>query len=168
MTGAERVVVVDRIPWRLANAASLGLETLDAGTTDDVAADLKRRFGSEGIAVAWECTGSAAALHESIRVVRRRGTVVAAGFYQGGATPLMLGDEFHHNGVQVTSGQIGNVHPTHTWATLRRRTIELRLADSIRLGTLPRTTFAVDEVASGFEALGRPAEILQVALSYGR
>jgi threonine dehydrogenase-like Zn-dependent dehydrogenase len=167
-TGAENVVVVDRIPARLAIAASLGLETLDAGETDDVAADLKRRFGSEGVAVAWECTGSAAALHESIRVVRRRGTVVAAGFYQGGASPLMLGDEFHHNGVRVTSGQIGNVHPSHTWPTLRRRTIELCLADSIRLGTLPRTTVLVDEVASGFEALRRPAETLQVALSYGR
>jgi hypothetical protein len=31
-------------------------------------------------------------------VVRRRGTVVAVGFYQGDATGLRLGEEFHHNG----------------------------------------------------------------------
>jgi NADPH:quinone reductase-like Zn-dependent oxidoreductase len=167
-TGADPVVVVDRLPFRLAIAGSLGLETLDGAATDDVAAALKTRFGSEGIAVAWECTGSAAALHEAIRTVRRRGTVVAVGFYQGGATPLFLGDEFHHNGVQVTSGQIGNVHPSFTWPALRRRTIELAVAGSIQLAGLPRLTVPVDDVAAGFDALRRPAEVLQVALSYER
>ncbi|HEV7809216.1 MAG TPA: zinc-binding dehydrogenase [Candidatus Limnocylindrales bacterium] len=167
-TGADPVVVVDRIGSRLSIAQSLGLETLDGAQSEDVAAELKRRFGSEGVAVAWECTGSSAALHEAIRVVRRRGTVVAVGFYQGGATPLLLGDEFHHNGVRVSSGQIGNVHPSHTWTTLRRRTLELVLGGSLETGSLPRLTVPVGDVASGFAALKRPADVLQVALAYGR
>jgi len=67
----------------------------------------------------------------------------------------------------VTSAQIGNVHPSTTTETLRRRTIELALARSITLGGLPRLTVPVEQVADGFDALRTPADVLQVALDYG-
>ncbi|MDP9251596.1 MAG: zinc-binding alcohol dehydrogenase, partial [Chloroflexota bacterium] len=117
-TGATTVYAVDRLPQRLAIARSLGLVPLDAAA-EDISLRLKREHGPDGIPVAFECTGSARALHEAIRVVRRRGTVVAVGFYQGEATELFLGDEFHHNGVEVRSGQIGNLHPRWEIGALR-------------------------------------------------
>jgi threonine dehydrogenase-like Zn-dependent dehydrogenase len=165
-TGAERVYVVDRLASRLAIAESLGLEPFEAAEGADVAAALKRRHGSEGIPVAIECTGSTFALHEAIRVVKRRGLVVGAGFYQGEGRGLLLGDEFHHNGIRVACGQIGNVHPSTDWSGLRARTIELVRSEQLVLGGLPRLTIPVERVADGFEALTRPAEVLQVALSY--
>ncbi len=165
-SGSERVYVVDRLASRLAIAESLGLEPVEAAAGVDVAATLKRRHGSEGIPVAIECTGSTFALHEAIRVVKRRGLVVGAGFYQGEGRGLLLGDEFHHNGVRISCGQIGNVHPSTDWAGLRVRTIELARSGQVAFGGLPRLTIPVDRVADGFEALTRPAEILQVALSY--
>jgi NADPH:quinone reductase-like Zn-dependent oxidoreductase len=164
--GAERVYVVDRIAERLAIAVSLGLEPVHADGERDVAASLKRQHGSEGIPVAFECSGSTAALHEAIRVVKRRGLVVGAGFYQGEGRGLSLGDEFHHNGIRVACGQIGNVHPSTDWAGLRARTIELRRSGAVALGELPRLTLPVERVAEGFAALGRPADVLQVALTY--
>ncbi|HXG40808.1 MAG TPA: zinc-binding dehydrogenase [Candidatus Limnocylindrales bacterium] len=164
-TGASIVHVVDRLPARVAIAAGLGLAPVEAGDTD-VAVALKRRHSADGIPVVFECTGSSRALHEAIRVVRRRGTVVAVGFYQGEASGLYLGDEFHHNGVRIQCGQIGNLHPSVTWATLRARTIELALAGRLVLGGLPRLTLPVESVAEAFEALGRPADVLQVALAY--
>jgi threonine dehydrogenase-like Zn-dependent dehydrogenase len=164
-TGAATVYVVDRIASRLATAERLGLRTIHAGD-DDVAVTLKKEHGSEGIAVAFECTGAARALHEAIRTVRRRGTVVAVGFYQGQAEGLYLGDEFHHNGITVRCGQIGNVHPTMTWDSLRARTIELARGGQLVLGGLPRTTLPVEQVAEGFASLGRPEEVLQVVLAY--
>jgi threonine dehydrogenase-like Zn-dependent dehydrogenase len=165
-TGADPVHVVDRLPARLAIAASLGLETVDATSTDDVAAALKRRHGAEGIPVAWECTGSTRALHEAIRVVRRRGAVVAVGFYQGEASGLVLGDEFHHNGIRIICGQIGNVHPAQDWDTLRSGTIGMGLAGQVVLGGLPRLTLPVEESARGFAALQQPGDVLQVSLTY--
>ncbi|HKG57010.1 MAG TPA: zinc-binding alcohol dehydrogenase [Candidatus Limnocylindrales bacterium] len=164
--GAATVHVVDRIRSRLAIAERLGFRTVEAAPDVDVAVTLKREHGSEGIAVAFECTGSARALHEGIRTVRRRGTVVAVGFYQGQAEGLFLGDEFHHNGIAVRCGQIGNVHPAWTWDRLRARTIELATSGQLVLGGLPRTTLPVERVAEGFAALGRPDEVLQVVLSY--
>jgi threonine dehydrogenase-like Zn-dependent dehydrogenase len=165
-SGAERVYVVDRLASRLAIADSLGLTPVEAADGVDVAAVLKRRHGSEGIPLAIECTGSTFALHEAIRVVKRRGLVVGAGFYQAEGRGLMLGEEFHHNGVRISCGQIGNVHPSTDWGGLRARTIELVRSGQVVLGGLPRTTVPVERVAEGFEALTRPGDTLQVALSY--
>lgn len=163
--GAQ-VHVVDRIPERLAIARGLGLETVEAADGVDAAATLKRRFGSEGIAVAWECTGSTFALHDAIRVVRRQGLVVAVGFYQGEGRGLQLGDEFHHNGIRIVCGQIGNIHRSTSLPGLRARTIELASRDRVKLGTLPRLTLPVERVADAFDALTRPADVLQTALVY--
>ena len=51
------------------------------------------------------------ALHEAIRSVQPGGRVIAAGFYQGAATGLDLGEEFHHNRVSVVASQIGVYRP---------------------------------------------------------
>jgi NADPH:quinone reductase-like Zn-dependent oxidoreductase len=163
---ADPVYVVDRLPQRLEIAASLGCEPVDASAEEDVAAALKQRHGSEGIPVAWECTGSTRALHEAVRVVRRRGRVVAVGFYQGEATGLVLGDEFHHNGIQIVCGQIGNLHPGQSWESLRAETLRLAQAGQLVLGGLPRLTLPVEEADRGFAALQPPADVLQVALTY--
>jgi len=164
-TGATAVYAVDRVPQRLEIAKSLGLVPLD-GTAEDVALRLKREHGADGIPVAFECSGSARALHEAIRVVRRRGTVVAVGFYQGEAAGLFLGDEFHHNGVEVRSGQIGNLHPRWEIGPLRAFGVDLVRRRAIVLGGLPRAVYRVDQAAEAFEALKRPGELLQAALSY--
>jgi len=167
-TGADPVYVVDRLPRRLEIAASLGFGTIDASGPDDLAAGLKRRHGSEGIPVAWECTGSTRALHEAIRVVRRRGTVVAVGFYQGEASNLILGDEFHHNGIRVVCGQIGNVHSSQTWRTLRASVTGMALAREVEFGRLPRLSMPVEDASRGFAALQQPGDVLQVSLTYDR
>lgn len=165
-SGADPVYVVDRLPGRLAVAAQLGLTPVEPAAGGDVAAELKLRHGSEGIPVAWEATGSTRALHEAIRVVRRRGNVVAIGFYQGEAAGLLLGDEFHHNGIRITCGQIGNLHPMHTRETLSAHILDLTLSGAVALGGLPRLTLHVEQAEDAFVALTRPDEILQVALSY--
>lgn len=164
-TGAATVYAIDRLPQRLAIAKSLGLVPLDA-SGEDVALRLKRELGPDGIPVAFECSGSTRALQEAIRVVRRRGTVVAVGFYQGEATGLFLGDEFHHNGVEVRSGQIGNLHPRWEIGALRAYGVELARARKVSLGALPRVSIPVERAQAAFDALARPAEVLQVALSY--
>jgi threonine dehydrogenase-like Zn-dependent dehydrogenase len=164
-TGATTVYAVDRLPQRLAIAKSLGLVPVDAAG-EDVARKLKREHGPDGIPVAFECSGNARALHEAIRVVRRRGTVVAVGFYQGEAAGLFLGDEFHHNGVEIRSGQIGNLHPRWEIGPLRAFGVDLARRGEVALGKLPRVTHKVEQAAEAFESLTHPAEVLQAALSY--
>ena len=59
-----------------------------------------------GVDAAIELSGSDRALHEAVRSVVVDGTVVASGFYQGGAANLRLGEEFHHNRVRIVASQI--------------------------------------------------------------
>jgi threonine dehydrogenase-like Zn-dependent dehydrogenase len=163
-TGAAAVYAVDRLAPRLEIARSVGLEPVSA--EGDVAARLKQDLGAESVAVAFECSGSAAALAEAVRVVRRRGTVVAVGFYQGDAAGLRLGEEFHHNGVEIRSGQIGNLHPSFDPRTLLDQSVDLARSGRVVLGGLPRYELAVEEASAGFAALRRPAEVLQVVFRY--
>ena len=165
-SGASSVVVVDRLPPRLAIAADLGLETVEAADDVDIAAVLKSRHGADGIPVAWECSGAVSALNEAVRTVARRGSVVAVGFYQGGAPSLLLGEEFHHNGIRIVCGQIGNPFGTLTRRDLQRRTLELVTDGQLVLGGLPRITLPVEQAADGFALLARPESTLQVAFSY--
>lgn len=164
--GNEPVTIVDRLAERCAIARALGLDALHADGETDVAQALKRRHGADGIPVAYECSGSAAALHEAIRTVRRRGTVVAVGLYQGEPTALRLGDEFHHNAVRVVAAQIGNLHPDWSLGRLRDRAIELAAGGRLVLGGLPRSELPVERAADGFAALRWPAETFQVVFRY--
>ena len=165
-SGATGVHVVDRIPSRLEIAKACGLETLHSADGVDVARELKLRLGAEAVADVFECTGSTRALHEAIRTVRRRGRVVAVGFYQGEAVGLFLGDEFHHNGVEIRSAQIGNIHPDWSLATLRARVTELAVRGALTLGGLPRVSFPVEKAAEAFDAIKKPEAVLQAAFAY--
>lgn len=164
--GASAVVVIDRLQPRLDIAQGLGLEVLEATDDVDVAVELKRRWGPDGIPAAWECSGAISALHEAIRCVARRGAVIAVGFYQGGAEALRLGEEFHHNGIRIVTAQIGNPYGQLTRRDLQARTMDLLRSRQVVLGGLPRVRLPVASVAEGFAALRRPAEVLQVSLDY--
>ena len=163
-TGASRVYAVDRLAPRLEIAASLGFVPVNA-SAEDVASRLKRELGAEAFPIAFECSGNTRALNEAIRVVRRRGTVVAVGFYQGEAAGLFLGDEFHHNGIEIRSCQIGNLHPRWDIASLRKFGMDLAVRGLV-LGGLPRQRMPIERAGDAFAALTRPGETLQVAFSY--
>ncbi len=171
--GATRVIVVDRLPFRLGKAADLGLETCDAGSLPDVARELKERTEG-GVPVAFECTGAYPALAEAIRCVVNQGTVVAMGFYQGGATPLLLGEEFHHNRVRLICAQIGahaeHLHrrePEYRFPTLTDEVLRLALSGRVQFGALITHIVPIDEVEQGIRlARDHPDEALQVAVSY--
>jgi len=146
--GAAEVAVADASPFRRDRIERLGLVALPEG---DVWRWCKDRWthGSRdrGADVVFQCKASAAGLHDSLRALRPQGTVVDLAFYQGGASELRLGEEFHHNGLTVRCAQIGRVPrgTAHTWsrARLARETVELlrdegeNLVDALVTHTVP-------------------------------
>ena len=102
------VIAVDRVPYRLQLARKFGATPLSADNGDLALAvrDLTQGRGADRVI---ELTGAYAALHQAIRVAGVDGAVIAAGFYQGPATALALGEEFHHNRVTLVSSQIGSL-----------------------------------------------------------
>ena len=130
-----------------------------------------RAWSGGGVDAAIELSGNDRALHEAVRSVVVDGTVVASGFYQGGAEHLRLGEEFHHNRVRIVASQIAG-----TPVALGPRWDQPRLVrtfmDQVRLGRVDARSLVTDvveaaDVAAVFERLDRgdPA-ILQAVLRF--
>ncbi|MET9107396.1 zinc-dependent alcohol dehydrogenase [Streptomyces zhihengii] len=170
LSGA-RVIAVDALDSRLEAARRYGAQhTLDA-RTGTVAEDIRQATGGLGADVAIEISGVHPALHEAIRSVVVNGRVVASGFYQGDGNGLRLGDEFHHNRIQLISSQIGGVPPhlAHRWTVERLQQSFLRLVaeGQVDVSALVSHIVPVADAADAYMLLDeRPAEALQVILEF--
>ncbi len=175
--GAASVVVLDPTPERRMAARALGFESLDPEGAEDVAATLKTKWrhgpGDRGADVVFQCRGQAAALHLALRLARPQATVIDLAFYQGGATELRLGAEFHHNGLRVQCAQIGRVPRglSHTWdrERLSAETIDLLRVDgqAIREHLVTAVVPFEDAPALFRDLATRRRHELQVVLAFG-
>jgi 2-desacetyl-2-hydroxyethyl bacteriochlorophyllide A dehydrogenase len=166
-----RVTAVDALPARLDKARQYGAaRTLDA-RADAVAELVREATEGRGADVAIEISGAYRALHEALRSVAVGGRVVASGFYQGEGAGLRLGDEFHHNRVQLICSQIGGVPPqlSERWTVERLQRTFLRLvADGlVDTKSLVSHVVPVEDAADAYTLLDeRPADALQVVLEF--
>lgn len=165
-----RVIAVDGIAARRELAARLGASHVLDPTDGDVAARIRDLTDGRGADVCLEVSGSYAALHEAVRSVAYSSRVCAAGFFQGSGSALRLGEEFHHNRVQVIGSQISGVAPAlrHRWDDYRlaRTAIELGVSGALRLAELVSHRVPLAEAPEAYRLLAeRPAEALQVVLT---
>ena len=167
-----RVVVVDLDARRRELALQLGASMALDPASEDVAAMVRSVTGNRGADVVIEMSGSYHALHEAVRAAAYSSRVVVSGFFQGPATPVRLGEEFHHNRISIIGSQISGVSPAlqHRWDELRmsRTVLDLERAGELRLTELVTHTFAADDAPAAFEMLDLATEpALQVVLDYG-
>lgn len=170
LNGAE-VIAVDPNADRLATAASLGAAHTMNSRDGMVGERIRVLTGGRGADVALEVTGSYRALQESIRSVRYSSRVVVAGFFQGDAAGLALGEEFHHNRIELRCSQISGVAPqlSHRWDEQRLQRTVMGLATSGRLDLqrLVTTIVPAERAAEAFELLDRSSDRgLQVVLQF--
>lgn len=170
LSGAT-VVAVDRLPSRLARARDHGAAHVVNGAEEDAAARVKALTEGRGADVSIEITGKAAALHEAIRATAYNSRVVACGFFQGEGRGLRLGEEFHHNRIEIRCSQISGVARglDHRWsrARLDRTVMDLIAAGRVDWGRLISHVVPVSEAQGAFEMLrDRPEEGLQVVLDF--
>lgn len=168
-----RVIAVDAIEARRDLAARLGADEVLDPLDGDVAVRIKDLTGGRGADVCLEISGNYSALHEAARSVAYNSRVCVGGFFQGGGTDLRLGEEFHHNRIQLVCSQISGVSPSlqHRWDRYRLASTAVRLAESGRLRVLDLIThtFAVEQAAEAFTLVDeRPRDVLQVLLSFDR
>lgn len=170
LSGA-RVTAVDALDSRLAKAAEYGASSTLNARTDAVAERIREATDGRGADVAIEISGAYPALHEALRSVVVGGRVVASGFYQGDGTGLRLGDEFHHNRVQLICSQIGGVPPqlAGRWTVERLQQTFLRLVaeGQVDVESLVSHVVPVADAADAYVLLDeRPADALQVVLEF--
>ncbi len=167
-----RVIGVELVPERLELAKRLG--AVDVGLSAGegrVAERIRELTDNRGADVAFEASGASAALHEAIRSVAYSARVVALGFYQGAATQLLLGEEFHHNRVNIVCSQISGVDPelSYRWNELRLVQTAMALQAEGVLNLEPLITHRVPyrDAAKAFQTLDTdPNSTLQVVLDF--
>jgi threonine dehydrogenase-like Zn-dependent dehydrogenase len=170
LSGA-RVLAVDLIEARLELARRLGAHHAIDPRASPAAEAIKQLTGGRGADVCIEASGSTVALNEAIRACAYSARVVAMGFFQGEARGLFLGEEFHHNRIDLVCSQISGVSPAlkYRWDALRLSTTFMDLAAEGRLELSPLITnqapFA--QAAALFELLDKqPDEVVQAVITF--
>jgi 2-desacetyl-2-hydroxyethyl bacteriochlorophyllide A dehydrogenase len=165
------VIAVDGIARRLELAKTLGAVHVIDFTKQSPAEKIKDLTENRGADVSIEISGSYRALHEAIRATAYNSKVVSSGFYQGEGAGLFLGEEFHHNRVNVVSSQIFGVSLAldHRWTVerLERTVMALAAEQKIELKQLVTHVFGIDEADEAFRLLDEdPGEAVQVVLEF--
>ncbi len=172
LSGAAWIDAVDLFTVRRNLALSFGANrALDPGACD-VGYEIKMASPQRGADVAIEVSGHYAALHEAVRSARKSGTVVAAGYYQGGGTPLRLGEEWHHNRITMISSMAvwNNPHRDYpAWDRIRINSTvtDLMAAGRLRTDGLITHRIPFTRAHEAYELIdANPAEVVKVVLTY--
>ena len=123
--GAARVILVERVPGRLAKAAELGFETVDSGSGDPVAA-VRALTGGLGVDVVLECAGVPATVAMAIGMLRRGGRCAAVGIPTVGVEidmQRLVLDELELVGCRATAGEMRHVMPLVEQGRIRIREV---------------------------------------------
>jgi threonine dehydrogenase-like Zn-dependent dehydrogenase len=165
------LIAVDGIARRLKLAEELGAAHTVDFTKGSPAEEIKALTENQGADVCIEISGSYRALHEAIRSTAYNSKVVSSGFYQGEGVGLSLGEEFHHNRINVVSSQIFGVSLAldHRWTVerLERTVMGLAAEQKIGLKQLVTHRFGIEEAHEAFRLLDEdPAEAVQVVLEF--
>ncbi|MCI0394971.1 MAG: zinc-binding alcohol dehydrogenase [Chloroflexi bacterium] len=169
-SGAQ-VIAVDLHDARLEMAAQLGVHaTINAGR-EKAAEVIKEVTGGRGADVCFEVSGYTAALNEAIRAAAYSARVVAMGFFQGEAQGLYLGEEFHHNRINVVGSQIFGPDPElkYRWDQLRLAQTAIRLQAEGVLNLRPLITHVepFDNGPALFATLDRtPEQVVQAVIEF--
>jgi 2-desacetyl-2-hydroxyethyl bacteriochlorophyllide A dehydrogenase len=173
LAGAGRVTAVDLDARRRELALALGADdAVDPRTTDGGTGVAIKRGPGGGADVAIETSGVAAGLQDAIASTVLGGRVVAVGFYQGGADALRLGEEWHHNRLELISSMGAWGAPHRAYPAWDRRRVMATVLDLLASGrvavdALPTRTFRFDEAVEAYSWLDEHTnEVVKVALTY--
>ena len=172
LDGAAWVDAVDPLPRRRALAAAYGADRVLDPNDGDVARAIKEARPQHGADVAVEVSGHYPALHEALRSARMGGTIVAAGYYQGGGTPLRLGEEWHHNRLTLVSSMgvwdcTHRDHPAWNRGRVHATVTDLLATGRLRADGMITHRIPFERAAEAFDLIDRrPEDVVKVVLTY--
>lgn len=172
LNGATWIDAVDPIPARRALAKKLGANEVYDPIEQNIGKEIKSLGPEGGPDIAIEVSGNYNALHDAIRSVRMAGTVVAAGFYQGDAVGLRLGEEWHHNRVTMYSSMGVWKCPHRDYPSWNRARIHETIKTLFQEKKLNIDGFITHRIpfqkaSEAYELIDKnPKEVIKVVLTY--
>lgn len=163
------VIAVDLDDSRLEMSKKLGAYLTLNPNKCDAAMEIKNLTG-KGVDKAIEISGFSQALHEAIRSTIYNGRVVCSGFIAQEAKGLFLGEEFHHNRIQIVCSQIEDVNPSvsNSWNRLRMEKTIMKLAQTKQLDLESIITHVIpfEDAEKAYKLLDQTTGCLQVVLKF--
>ena len=172
LSGATYVAAVDPIAMRREVAASFGADEVIDPTQCDPGEVLKFRDGPHGVDVAIEASGTYPALQQAIRSAHMGGTVVTLGYYQGGASAVFLGEEWHHNRLNLVSSMgvwncPSRYYPMWDRPRVAHTVMELLAQGKVQVEQLITQTFPYSQVPEAYRFIDEhPTETIKAVLTY--
>ena len=171
LSGARRVFLVEPSAERRARAVRQASVTGVDPAVELPAIAIRRENGGQSPDVVLECSGNVKGLAGAVQAAGVGGTVVAVGFYAGGAADLSFGEEFLHNRITLKAS-MGVWGCPSRWPQLWNREREMRqIMDLIEGGRLNlegflSATVPFAEAAKAYEMIKARPELMRVAFSY--
>jgi 2-desacetyl-2-hydroxyethyl bacteriochlorophyllide A dehydrogenase len=174
LDGIQNVIGVDPDRGRRKLALDFGAtHVLDPAAERPVALAIRDLNNSNGVDVAIDVSGSDRGLQGALEAAGLGANVIAAGFYQGGAGNLRLGEEFHHNRLSIMAS-IGGWGAPNRHAPLwnRRRVMaaatNLLFTDRVSVDGMLDGRFPFGRAPEAYQWLdSEPQGAVKVALDYG-
>ena len=130
--GASDVVITDPSEFRRGKAEAMGLTAMaEEHAWQHAKARWHDAVMGRGADLVFQTRAHSHSLHTALKALRPQGTVIDLAFYQGGADHLRLGEEFHHNGLNIRCAQINRV-PRGLAPLWDRRRLALATVDLLR------------------------------------
>ncbi|MCA1646447.1 MAG: zinc-binding alcohol dehydrogenase [Chloroflexi bacterium] len=136
---------------------------------DVVAGTIRGLSDEQGVDLAIEASGNAAALDQALNVVAFGGTVVVCSWYGTKPVPLMLGGAFHRRRLRIVSSQVSTIDAAlqPRWTHRRRLALARDLLTIVELEPLVSQRFPVEQAAEAFQLVDeQPDQTVQVLLTY--
>ena len=160
ISGARWVAAVDPIKIRRAAAERHGADLALDPTQSDAGFEIKERTGTLGVDVAFETSGSYAALDDALRATRYRGTVVSTAYYAG-TQGLQLAGEWHRNRIQIVSSR-ANSEPLQAYgwdyARIQAESLALLVEGRLNADDLIEPIVPFGQAAEAFETINEHPE----------
>ncbi|MDE0046788.1 MAG: zinc-binding alcohol dehydrogenase [Chloroflexota bacterium] len=171
-SGATKVIAVDPIECRRSTSGELGADLLVDPSAEDAGLRIKRATDSHGVDVAIETSGSAAALHESIRAIRQCGTIVHVPYGPKDASTLHLDEEFHVNRPTIIGSQAVWQNPDRSYPLWDEERARVTAIDLFRRGMV--TSEGIVTPIVGFrdaaqalsDSLGAPDRAIKIGVRF--
>jgi 2-desacetyl-2-hydroxyethyl bacteriochlorophyllide A dehydrogenase len=167
------LVTADRYELRRNASSGLGAGiTLDPGEEDFLemaqrGLQADRQYA--GADLAFELSGSPAALDQAIVLSGYNGRVVIGSWYGSKRAALDLGGRFHRSRIQLISSQVSTVAPelSGRWDKGRRFDLAWEMLEKIRPSRLITQRFPVTQANQAYQMIDQsPGETIQVVFQY--
>ena len=155
--GAETIIAIDREPWKLEVAASVGA-THTVCATDPDCVEQVREITRGGVDYAFELVGNVDAMHTAYKIVRYGGTVVVAGLPALGSTFSVDQCDLVGQEKSIRGSYMGSCVPVRDIP----RFIRLYLEGRLPVNRLIDGHIGFDQLNAGFDKLQDVRAIRQI------